>query len=719
MGWDSLARISSGAIRVSHISHGPETMMKNMLVVCLFSLLIDLSAHTSTVFAGTHIRGAAETKTSETTETASLPRMALVVGNANYSNQPLLRTPGRDARAMAGLLRSMGFEVITLEDASRRELEQALVEFDTRLGETGIGLFYFAGHGLKLEDSHLILPVDARSGSAESVHRTGIDIDYIARQMSFRHPSRTNLLIVDACLNNPFDAKKPATVISPPDQTLIAFATSAGSVAFDGHGKHSIYTQELIEAMSIPGLAINEIFARVRTVVSQQTNQHQNPWTLSALDPGLHFAPYATGSNSAQPVNRLPLPESTLSNMLTRGILPKDGEAQYELEFWQSVKDSTDAADYEAYLEAYPDGKFAPLARSRLERYKKSAPQKPKPQPPAPVITKMDAEYEVTDSANIRQAPSVEAARIGKLKPGSTVHVTGRLSDNKWYQVKSATGITGFVSTDLLRKPAPKPKPAPEPKRKPAAPAVAPAAVKAGEIETIRDCPTCPEMLVLQPATFTMGNNHGDRSERPAHRVSIKRPFAIGKYEVTIGQWGECVEAGGCSHKPAKTSSTDSSPITDISWKDAQEYVRWLSRVTKQQYRLPSEAEWEYAARAGTQSRFWWGDEPGTGQANCKNCGGKWDHAAPAEIDAYPPNPFGLYGTSGGVWEWVADCWHKSYQGAPKDGSSWSGFDCRENVIRGGAWRNDTSYIHSSSRFKYDSNVRYLLNGFRVAKTLQ
>jgi formylglycine-generating enzyme required for sulfatase activity/uncharacterized caspase-like protein len=698
-------------------------MIKNLLVVCLFSLLVDLSAHTSTVFAGTHIRGTAETKTNETTGTASLQRMALVVGNANYSNQPSLRTPRRDALAMAGLLRSMGFEVITLEDASRRELEQALVEFDNRLDETGIGLFYFAGHGLKLEELHLILPVDAQTGSAESVHRTGIDINHIARQMSFQRPNRTNLLIVDACLNNPFDAKRTAATVFPPDQTLIAFATSAGSVAFDGNGRHSIYTQELIEAMSIPGLAINEIFARVRTTVGQRTNQHQKPWTLSALDTSLHFSPYATVSTSTQPANRLPLPESTLSNMLTRGILPKDGEAQYELEFWQSVKDSTDAADYEAYLEAYPDGKFAPLARSRLKRYKQSAQQKPKPQPPAPVITKMDAEYEVTGSANIRQAPSVKATRIGKLKRGSTVNVTGRVSDNKWYQVKSATGITGFVSSDLLRKPAPKRKPEPKPERKPAppvaAPAVAPASVKTGEIKTVRDCPTCPEMLVLQPATFTMGNNHGDRSEKPAHTVSIKRPFAIGKYEVTTGQWNECVKAGGCSHKATKTGPTDNSPITDISWNDAQQYVRWLSQLTKQKYRLPSEAEWEYAARAGTQSRFWWGDEPGTGQANCKNCGGKWDRAAPAETDAFPPNPFGLYGTSGGVWEWVADCWHKSYQGAPKDGSSWNKSDCRENVIRGGAWRNDTSYIHTSSRFKYDSNVRYLLNGFRVAKTLQ
>ena len=234
----------------------------------------------------------------------------------------------------------------------------------------------------------------------------------------------------------------------------------------------------------------------------------------------------------------------------------------------------------------------------------------------------------------------------------------------------------------------------------------------------IRDCPSCPEMLVLQPATFTMGNNSGDRSERPAHRVSIKRPFAIGKHEVTTKQWKDCVKAGACSYNPDYTNASDNSPVRDISWSDAQEYVRWLSKITKQEYRLPTEAEWEYAARAGTSTRFWWGDSVGVGKADCKDCRGKWSREAPVDVDYYPPNPFGLHGTSGGVWEWVSDCWHKSYKGAPKDGSSWKKADCRENVIRGGAWRNDASYIHSTSRFKYDANVRYLLNGFRVAKTL-
>jgi len=684
--------------------------MKILLVVCLFSLFVNLTTHASAVFAGIQ---AGDT-------TVPTRRMALVVGNAHYNGHTPLRTPVYDAHAMTDLLLRMGFEVTTLTNASRNELEQALMELDSRADESTMALFYFAGHGMQLENSGYILPIDAKTGSADSVRGTGIDINQLLQRMSSRHPDRANLLIVDACLNSPFPVTKPAATVRSQDKTLIAFATSPGSVAFDGDGKHSIYTQELIETLPAPGLSINEIFARVRTAVSKRTSRHQIPWTASALTSDLHFTPDSAAA-TVPPVNRPPVSNTRLARMLTRGILPKDGAAQYELEFWQSVKDSTDAADYEAYLEAYPNGKFAPLAKSRLKRYKKSAPQKPKT--PALIITKMDVEYEVTGNANIRRAPSAKATPIGILERGSTVRVTGRVKDKNWYQIKSTTGITGFVSIDLLRKPAPKQKPAPAVQKPPppvaTTPAVIPAPVKAGTVETMRDCPACPEMIVLPPATFIRGSDQGDRSERPAHKVSIKHPFAIGRYEVTAGEWNECVKAGGCRYTRAKTDPTDKSPVRDISWNDTQEYVRWLSQLTGQKYRLPSEAEWEYAARAGTRSRFWWGDKPGTGQADCKDCGGKWDRSAPAETDAYPPNPFGLYGSSGGVWEWVDDCWHKSYKGAPQDGSSWSKSDCRENVIRGGAWRNDTSYIHSSSRFKYDSNVRYLLNGFRVAKTLR
>lgn len=400
------------------------------------------------------------------------------------------------------------------------------------------------------------------------------------------------------------------------------------------------------------------------------------------------------------------------------GILPKDGEAQYELEFWESIKNSTHAEDYEAYLKAYPDGRFAPLAKARAARYAEPAAEQP-----ALSIEEMDIQYEVVTNANVRKQPSSRTERVGELSRGDRVHVTGHTKDKNWYRVELSEGTTGFVYGELLREPVAAPAPAPKPEPAVATPAPPPPATAgvAHQAGGISDCDNCPEMVVLQPGSFSMGDNRGDRSEKPAHRVTIRKPFAIGKYEVTLAQWNACVAAGACKAL-ADTSAaglSDMSPARDLSWNDAQRYVRWLSKLTGQSYRLPTEAEWEYAARAGTSSRYWWGQKMESGKANCKECGGEWNNDAPARVDAFPANPFGIYGMNGGVWEWVEDCWHKSYAGAPSDGSAWTSHDCRENVIRGGSWRNDSTYAHSASRFRYDTAVRYILNGFRVAKSLQ
>jgi formylglycine-generating enzyme required for sulfatase activity len=406
----------------------------------------------------------------------------------------------------------------------------------------------------------------------------------------------------------------------------------------------------------------------------------------------------------------------------TGGILPADGEAQYELEFWESIKDSTHAEDYEAYLEAYPNGRFAPLARSRAARYKRSEPE-PKPETTIPVED-MDIEYQAVTNSNVRKLPSARSQRIGELKKDQRVQVTGRVINKNWYRIETPDGGSGFVYGQLLRKPVKTAAPAaprPEPKPEPAVTKPAPTkAVASRDTGGKRDCPGCPEMVVVRPGSFVMGDDRGYRTEKPAHRVTLGSAYAIGKYEVTLAEWNACVSAGAC--RAIADGSTaglnERSPALDLSWNDAQRYVRWLSRLTGEDYRLPTEAEWEYAARAGTGTRYWWGNKMQPGKANCKGCGGDWSNEAPADVDSSPANPFGLHGVNGGVWEWVADCWHDSYRGAPRDGSAWKESDCRRNVIRGGSWRNDSTYAHSASRFKYDTNVRYIQNGFRVAKSL-
>ncbi|RXH28166.1 hypothetical protein XH99_14985 [Bradyrhizobium nanningense] len=218
-----------------------------------------------------------------------------------------------------------------------------------------------------------------------------------------------------------------------------------------------------------------------------------------------------------------------------------------------------------------------------------------------------------------------------------------------------------------------------------------------------------PEMVAVRGGSFVMGSND-DPTERPIHQVTL-RPFSIGKYPVTVQEWNTCAAAQACAFSG---SGLDDAPMSNVSWTDAQQYVAWLARVTKKPYRLPSEAEWEYAARGGTQTKYWWGDKLQPRMAGCKDCG---DMAAeqPAKVGIYKPNPFGLYDMGGGVDQWVEDCWHKTYQGAPGDGSAWSSPDCTSHVLRSGSWKNDSRYVRPANRDGYDTNVRYPTHGFRIA----
>ena len=238
--------------------------------------------------------------------------------------------------------------------------------------------------------------------------------------------------------------------------------------------------------------------------------------------------------------------------------------------------------------------------------------------------------------------------------------------------------------------------------------------------KTFRDCPECPEMVVVPAGSFTMGSP-APEDEGPQHRVTISQPFAVGKYEVTFSEWDACVSAGGCNgYRPGDEGwGRGSRPVIEVSWEDAKSYVAWLSRRTGQRYRLLTEAEWEYAARAKTRTGYSWGDRIGRNRANCYGCGSRRDSQGTAPAGSFPANGFGLHDMHGNVWEWVEDCWHKSYAGAPSDGSAWvAGGDCSVRVLRGGSWDDAPGFLRSAGRGGNVAGFRYFSYGFRVARTL-
>ena len=263
--------------------------------------------------------------------------------------------------------------------------------------------------------------------------------------------------------------------------------------------------------------------------------------------------------------------------------------------------------------------------------------------------------------------------------------------------------------------PTPTKDPAPAPAPPPGAAPLKPASMMPGD--TFRDCDGCGELVVVPAGSFPMGS--AGEFENPIHTVKIDKPFAIGKHEVTFGEWDRCVEDGGCKHKPEDRDwGRGDRPVINISWSDAKEFVAWLSQKTGQTYRLPSEAEWEYAARGGVNTPYWWGRDIGNRQANCRDC--KVENSPQTlPVGTFKANPYGLHDTAGNAAEWVEDCWNDNYRGAPTNGKAWETGQCRLRVLRGGAFDSQARYLRSQSRFRYDSDVRFSANGFRVLRELQ
>jgi formylglycine-generating enzyme required for sulfatase activity len=213
--------------------------------------------------------------------------------------------------------------------------------------------------------------------------------------------------------------------------------------------------------------------------------------------------------------------------------------------------------------------------------------------------------------------------------------------------------------------------------------------------------------------------------EGPQHRVTIARPFAVSKYDVTFNDWDACVSVGGCPREGRAGDADwgrDTRPVIYVSWDDAQQYVAWLSQMTGKPYRLLSDAEFEYAARAGTQTAYPWGDDIGENNANCVGCGTQWTGSADtwqtAPVGSFAANRFGLHDMVGNVWKWVQDCYHPNYNGAPPDGTTWTGGDCTARVIRGGCWGAGPEYVRPAFRDRSSTNDRNYTLGFRVGRTL-
>ena len=367
------------------------------------------------------------------------PRIALVIGNAEYKSAPL-KNPVNDARAIARALKDLGFEVILKENITQQGFVGALREFGTRLKDgNATGLFYYAGHGMQVKGANYLIPVDAAIEGEDEIRYQSIDANQVLDKME-QAGNRLNIVILDACRDNPyarsFRSKQSGLAqMDAPSGMLVAFATAPGSVAYDGEGVNGVYTKHLLRNLTLPGMPVELVLKRVREGVSKDTEGKQIPWESSSLLGDFYFKVAAAQPSSA--------------------ALGQVDSTTVELAFWDSVKDSGAPSEYRAYLQKYPDGQFASLARDRMNTLLAQAPapgRKPSPATSPTQVALAQPSAVVSGSAStiarVGDVWSYDLLMNGRRqKDKLTITVTGVEGD----RIEERVTRTGFRSFGAAR----------------------------------------------------------------------------------------------------------------------------------------------------------------------------------------------------------------------------------------------------------------------------
>jgi formylglycine-generating enzyme required for sulfatase activity len=650
--------------------------------------------------------------------------VAVIVGNRTYKGSvPAVEFAHRDAEAMKRfVIDVLGFRegnVIDLRDATKTRLEQVfgsershrgqLFQF-VRPKESDVVVFY-SGHGVPgLRDRRgYLLPVDAELRTAEI---DGFPLDLLYANLA-KSDARSVTVYLDAC----FSGESAGGVLLPNASglmvaprlpatasglTVIAAARGDQVASWDTEARHGLFTRHLLEALRGKADA----------------------------------APYGNGDGKVTAAEA----KAYLDREMTYAARRAYGREQNA--------EVTGAA--ERVLASLPAPGVTGLT----------------PPPDEPILDPVEKELVALRNANVRRAADASSAVVATLPAGSRVHVAGKVAGANWYAVEREGKRLGYVFGDLLQEAAvvvvpPQPAPPPAP---PVRPAVGvypqPQLFRPGEV--FKDCAECPEMVVIPAGSFVMGVAPGEEEREglpdlfkghsvPQHGVNV-RSFMLGKYEVTVGEFARFVNEtghrtdGGCTVWNGAKWDIDQSrnwrnpgfgqgdrhPVACVSWDDAKAYTVWLSRKTGKGYRLATEAEWEYAARSGTSTARYWGNDAnqGCGYANIADQtarsrvkGMTWGttcgdgHAYTAPVGSFRMNGFGLHDMIGNVWEWTEDCWNENYAGAPTDGSSWQTGTCQRRVLRGGSWGGNPRSARSARRGRITTVFRFDLLGFRVART--
>ena len=701
-------------------------------MVRLSRRLMLLLACVVVAFAASSVRGVA----AASAEVRNPSGIAVIVGNKAYRHErvPEVSYAHRDAAAFRRyVVEVLGYDpenVIDLRDADQATLESVfgndrshegkLWRYLDPEGGSDVVVFY-SGHGvpgLKDKRSYL-LPVNADPDTAEI---NGYPLDVLYKNLSKLTEVRSVRVFLDACFSGDSDRGMLVRSASPVfvkaelpkvmrKLTVVTAASDQQLASWDEKAKHGLFTHHLLDALygkgdvdrdgKVTAAEAKRYLDRHMTRAARRTYGRHQRATLAG-DETVVLASAVKGSFTARPV-------------LGPGVAPVDsaepvpdhaaGERALGLNRWVRLLVQRGLASLK-FDAGPPDGLFGKKTRGAIKAW-----QAEKGFQATGHLTREQAEaLKAVGQAAERQKP--EAVRRARLAQEAEAQRQAELERQRREREAAARRAREM-----------------EPGR------------------TFRDCEECPEMVVLPAGTFMMGSppGEGGDDEGPRHEVRIGEPLAMGKYEITRWEFGEFTKktgyqlGSGCwvwdsnrmkmdsahSWRDPGFKQTDGDPVVCVSWEDAKAYVEWLSGRTGKGYRLMSEAEWEYAARAGTVGPFHFGRTISTDEANYD---GRYTYGSgdkgvyrrrTVAVGSFPANDYGLHDAHGNAWEWVEDCWHDNYYRAPLDGSAWtSGVDCSKRVLRGGSWGNVPRNLRSASRLRLTAGSRINLSGFRVARTL-
>lgn len=608
-------------------------------------------------------------------------RLALVIGNSSYQDSPL-RNPKNDAADMAKTLESLGFEVILQIDTNHQKMTESIRTFGDRLNEEkGVGLFYYAGHGVQVDGTNYLIPVNSPIKREDEVEFNSINVGSVLAKMQSAN-NDLNIIVLDACRNNPFEGTSRTALsrglarIKPPGGSVVMYSAGEGEVASDGEGRNGTFTHHLLKGLSKPGMSLRQLIYETRVAVHKETDGEQLPWIESSLLQDFVF--------STSPISK-PVKTIAPRKPEVQPLFVKPAEANNGLG--------------ELFVNTEPSD-----ARVRImnivERYR----------PGIELNTRKQYDVLVT-------------------KPGFT----------PWREQVVISGPHTEIQVTL---------------------------------NPINNTPTVPGFRAMGSASYTMGCSTGDRqcatNEKTQSPIKVQ-PFHISASEVSVAEFRQFIdetgyvtdaekdaggfngcyiwtEKGGISRSYAswgwsKTSSWknpgfkqgDDHPVTCVSWNDAVAYTEWLSGKLGHHARLPTEAEWEFAARAGTTGPF---ANSSKESALCSFANGADKSASPggsrwtnkmkcrdgywftAPVMSFKPNAYGLHDMLGNVREWTSDVWSEKHTARTSSLESNTTGDASNGVLRGGGWEGAAKQLRVSARNKGIRNSRAAMTGFRVVLDL-